>query len=93
MMNGEIQPNCLYRLYRLCGTIATGGASITTNKDSEDDTQRWHLRQGHLTSASIVPWESSKGWYSSGQNIKKKKKNKNTCAKLYSLRCIKAITG
>ncbi|KAI5343922.1 hypothetical protein L3X38_011798 [Prunus dulcis] len=35
-MNGEIQPNCLYRL---CGTIATGGASITTNKDSEDDTQ------------------------------------------------------
>ncbi|CAL2229053.1 unnamed protein product [Prunus armeniaca] len=32
VMKGEIQPNCMYRL---CGTMVTGGATISTNKDSD----------------------------------------------------------
>ncbi|CAL8120254.1 unnamed protein product [Prunus armeniaca] len=36
IMKGEIQPNCLYRL---CGTMVTGGAAIFTENDLEDDTK------------------------------------------------------
>ncbi|CAL2259247.1 unnamed protein product [Prunus armeniaca] len=42
----KIQPNCLYRL---CGTVVTGGAVVSTSKDLEDETQLWHLRSGHIS--------------------------------------------
>ncbi|KAI5328285.1 hypothetical protein L3X38_027682 [Prunus dulcis] len=42
----KIQPNCLYRL---CGTVVTGGAVVSTSKDLEDETQLWHLRLGHMS--------------------------------------------
>ncbi|CAL9005295.1 unnamed protein product [Prunus brigantina] len=45
IMKGEIQPNCLYRL---CGTTITSGTAVSTGKDSEDETQLWHLRLGHM---------------------------------------------
>ncbi|CAL9020877.1 unnamed protein product, partial [Prunus brigantina] len=43
---GEVQPNYLYRL---CGTTITGGAAVSTSKDSDDETQLWHLRLGHMS--------------------------------------------
>ncbi|CAL9020987.1 unnamed protein product, partial [Prunus brigantina] len=36
IMKGEVQPNYLYRL---CGTTITGGAAVSTSKDSDDETQ------------------------------------------------------
>ncbi|KAI5323960.1 hypothetical protein L3X38_033033 [Prunus dulcis] len=46
IMKGEVQPNCLYRL---CGTTVTGGAAVSTSKDSDDETQLWNLRLGHMS--------------------------------------------
>ncbi|CAL9029326.1 unnamed protein product [Prunus brigantina] len=42
----KIQPNCLYKL---CGTVVTNGAVVSTSKDLEDETQLWHLRLGHMS--------------------------------------------
>ncbi|KAI5335060.1 hypothetical protein L3X38_025193 [Prunus dulcis] len=50
VMKGKIQPNCLYRL---CGTIVIGRATISTKKDSVDDTQLWHLRLRHMSEQAM----------------------------------------
>ncbi|CAL2237328.1 unnamed protein product [Prunus armeniaca] len=57
VMNGEIQPNCLYRL---CGTTVTGELAIYTKKDSEDDTQLWHLRLGHMSERATQEFHKRK---------------------------------